>query len=261
MKKYLFVLASMIAVMCANAQDVTLTFINGQQMKGTLLSQCDTSLSIHVNGQFPRDLTIPADKLLRATVFCQSGKVNLVSENGKILVKNGHNVPTEQSSLSFSKEKEGVSSMADGGWLPPQTSYVNRINNTYFVNGRQYNKAGFQEYLRLNTPSAYYHFRDGYQLARRGGAVLGVGAGLELIGGVLLACQRTTSNPGITAAFGSLFSSVGGACISVGIICVSVGYGKMHNSADIYNIQMENRNVVQFNLIASGNGLGLAINL
>lgn len=162
--------------------------------------------------------------------------------------------------FAFGAEKVGTTQ------IPRPTSsseLVIRKGNSYILNGYIMDKKAFQNTLYSTCPTAYNHFNKGYKLSNVGWGLFGGGLGVATVGVLLSgigAIQSTNGQTNYGAALGSFFIIAGSDVATAGIVCLSIGYGKMHNSVDLYNIKVEARQpkpTLSFNY--TGNGAGLAL--
>lgn len=150
--------------------------------------------------------------------------------------------------------------------IPMHNSIVTRSGNTYFCDGRSMNKQEYVDFLYSRCPAAWAKAQNGYKLATAGWTLLGVGAGLQVIGytGVLIAFRGV----GAMSSIATMALPVFGACNYIGTCCeiacvptLIVGYTRMHRSVDIYNISRTTAQTRPYWSVQAGqNGIGLALN-
>lgn len=147
-------------------------------------------------------------------------------------------------------------------------SPVLRTGNHYAVDGQSMNSREFKGFLKNNCPEAFNKFNSGYNVATAGWVQFGVGLGLE-VGGIATSIASGFKavkdvNPGqepeVTGGViaGPLMYVMGALVTASGIVCLGVGYGRMHNTVDVYNVRCAKQPVAQFRLTGGVNGLGLA---
>lgn len=261
MKKIIFSIAFVAISMAAISQtiEVSLRLNNQQEMRGTFVTITDTSITIKPNESVVDAFVIPAEKLSFGRIYTTVGKVDINVIENKIIAKSNKNAalallginPTSTISQAKKLESTIISSKTQ---QPAKYSFVIREGNHYYINSNKYNKKDFLNYLSYTNPTAYNHFNTGYKTANIGWGLFGGGLVSSLVGGIIMA---STNSKGAVAV-GSLFSTIGGGCVVSGVVCISTGYARMHNSADIYNIQTEHQRLIQLNLNATNSGVGLA---
>lgn len=147
---------------------------------------------------------------------------------------------------------------------PTNSEYVNRKGNSYLLNGYIMNKKAFMNTLYTTCPTAYNHFNKGYKLSNVGWGLFGGGLGVATAGVLISgigAIQSTKGQTNYGAVIGDLFIIAGSDFVTAGIVCLSIGYGKMHNSVDLYNIKLEAQQpkpTLSVNYTGTGAGIAIA---
>lgn len=254
------------AIVRCQTSRVELVMRNQQKISGTLIALTDSSITIEPGGSISGTYTISAADLGRGTIYTDSCKIGLFVWGNTILTKTEKLNNTEaQGTIPQKARKEDITNDAYSlsTARPRQYSssqkqkydFVVRKGNKYYVGISEYSKKEFLDFLKTNNPTAYNHYNTGYRTANIGWGLFGGGLAGTLIGTIIMATARTSSanNAGI------FFASVGSSCLISSTICLGVGYGRMHNSADIYNIQTEHKRLMQLSMNTSGSNLGLAL--
>ena len=165
---------------------------------------------------------------------------------------------------AFGADKETALESLSTTDISTNSEYVIRKGNSYLLNGYLLDKKQFMNALSKESPTAYNQFNKGYKLSNVGWGLFGGGLGVTTVGVLLSgigAIQATNGQTNYGAAIGSLFVIVGSEVVTAGVVCLSIGYGKMHNSVDLYNIKVEARQpkpTLSFNYTGTGAGLSLA---
>lgn len=153
-----------------------------------------------------------------------------------------------------------------------QQSCVIRSGNTYIVDGQAMNKKAFDGFLKNTNATAYNKFNNGYKLSKAGWGLFGGGLGLETVAFIMAAAtpavaMKTADNASDEAVVKTsvgyttgmvLAYVVGAAATTAGIVCLGVGYGRMHNAADVYNVDCQKKPVAELQLTAGRGTIGLA---
>lgn len=152
-------------------------------------------------------------------------------------------------------------------------SCVIRSGNTYVVNGDVMNKKAFDGFLKNTNTAAYTKFHSGYKISKAGWGLFGGGLGLgtaafamALATPAVAEKMAETDGPDEAVAqtsigytTGMVLTFVAGSAITTaGIVCLGVGYGRMHNAADVYNVDCQKKPVAELQLTAGRGTIGLA---
>lgn len=152
---------------------------------------------------------------------------------------------------------------------------ISRKGNTYLYANQSMNKYEYRDFLSTRCTPAYERFCNGYRIASVGWGFFGTGLTIE-VAGIGLYCAAivrgydNTNNDlstGLGNATASAFMLVLGTivCTTGGIIEVAsipmlcVGYSRMHNSVDVYNIDMHQKPSLSLGVGSSTNGVGIAL--
>ncbi len=153
-----------------------------------------------------------------------------------------------------------------------QQSCVIRSGNTYIVDGQAMNKKAFDGFLKNTNATAYNKFNNGYKLSKAGWGLFGGGLGLETVAFIMAAATPAVAmkaadnasdeavvktSVGYTTGM-ALAYIAGAAATTAGIVCLGVGYGRMHNAADVYNVDCQKKPVAELQLTAGRGTIGLA---
>ena len=146
-------------------------------------------------------------------------------------------------------------------------SLVIRNGNTYIADGKSMNKKEYMNFLQEQNSMAYGNFQKAFKLSKQGWALFGTGLGLGVGGfatiiasGALGMSGNVQDLPPVALVGAGLFF-VGDCLTFSGIVCLGVGYGRMHNTVDIYNVEVDRqqKTTAQLRLNYTGNGAGLAL--
>lgn len=139
-------------------------------------------------------------------------------------------------------------------------SPVYRIGDKYMMDGQMMNMAAFKGYLKNASPEAFALFDNGHKLSIAGWTCLSVGVVTNGVGSVMMR-KYISGNAKKDASYGigSALTSLGSGAATAGIVCLGVGYARMHKAANLYNIDKAKRPELNFAVVASDNGMGLAM--
>ena len=152
---------------------------------------------------------------------------------------------------------------------------VLRNGNTYFYTGQSMNKREYRDFLSTRCTPAYELFNKGYRLANAGWGLFGSGLAIE-VAGVGMICAafiqgNSNTNGDLSTglgnvagmsfmfAFGTIVCATGGILEVASIPMLCVGYSRMHNSVDVYNIEVHKQPALSLGVSSSTNGVGLAL--
>lgn len=139
-------------------------------------------------------------------------------------------------------------------------SPVYRIGDKYMMDGQVMNKKAFKGYLKNTSPEAFALFNNGYKLSIAGWTCLSVGVVTNGVGSFMLRNYISgKAKKDASYDIGSALTSVGSAATASGVVCLSVGYARMHKAAKLYNTDQAKRPDLYFVVVASDNGMGLAM--
>lgn len=156
-------------------------------------------------------------------------------------------------------------------------STTTRVGNTYIVGSETMNKKAYEGYLKNTCPAAFTKFHSGRVVSNVGWGCFAGGIGLQTAGiGMIIGAtgahmsyetSRSSEEPSTEssriAALGRVYAGgivmmlIGSATEVSGIVMLGVGYGRMHNAADLYNVNCAARPSAY--LTPSTSGLGLAL--
>ena len=128
--------------------------------------------------------------------------------------------------------------------------------NEYIYMGKYLDKKEYELFLRNNCPRAYGQYKIGQNLIYTGWGVVGGGAAMAIIGGVLLGMNIGDGVGGIAMiGVGAAISVAGAATL------FPIGYIKRNRAYQVYNNSCASSSAtpISFNLTAGQNGLGLAM--
>lgn len=136
-----------------------------------------------------------------------------------------------------------------------------RSGNTYYYKDSAMNKVQMLNWLETqNCPTAYEQFKTGYNSSRGGWLCLGLGVGLDLIGGIIVGITSSRKEVDTARKAGVALVCVGSALeiICIPVLCVS--YHKMHAAVDVYNISCNKTASIRpyWAVQTSAEGIGLA---
>lgn len=139
-------------------------------------------------------------------------------------------------------------------------SPVYRIGDNYMMDGQMMNKTAFMGYLKNTSPEAFALFNNGYKLSIAGWSCLSVGVVTNSIGSVMMR-KYISGNAKRDSSYGvgSALTSLGSGACAAGIVCLSVGYTRMHQAANLYNVDKAKRPELNVAVVAGENGMGLAM--
>ena len=125
--------------------------------------------------------------------------------------------------------------------------YILRKGNKYSCNGVNMTSSGYAQFLKENDPELHKTFCNAHNISKAGWVVFGLGA--------LCCAIPIWHREGVITNIvtGTLTMAAGG-------VTLVVGYNRMHNTVDAYNAKRYNTSSVSWSVIASQNGIGLALN-
>lgn len=125
--------------------------------------------------------------------------------------------------------------------------YILRKGNKYSYNGVNMTSSGYAQFLKENDPELHKTFCNAHNISKAGWVVFGLGA--------LCCAIPIWHREGVITNIvtGTLTMAAGG-------VTLVVGYNRMHNTVDAYNAKRYNTSSVSWSVIASQNGIGLALN-
>ena len=141
-------------------------------------------------------------------------------------------------------------------------------NDYYYGDKELSNSELLQFYADQNCQAAYNQFVKGQKIAKTGWAFLGIGGGLGIAGGAILASNVLTNNTtsvkdiakGPLGTAGLALGLAGTAFELASIPCLVVGYRKQHTSVNVYNAECATARIRPYwTLQSSANGIGLAM--
>ena len=145
-------------------------------------------------------------------------------------------------------------------------------NDYYYGDKELSNSELLQFYADQNCQAAYNQFVKGQKSAKAGWALLGIGGGLGIAGGAILASNVILQNGSTKDMFKLMFNGdlgtaglviglVGTACEIASIPCLVLGYRKQHTSVDVYNVECAKAyNRPYWTIQSSADGIGMAMN-
>jgi hypothetical protein len=125
--------------------------------------------------------------------------------------------------------------------------YILRKGNKYSYKGVNMTSSGYAQFLKENDPELHKTFCKAHNISMTGWVVFGLGA---------LCCTIPIWNR--EGAITDIV--VGTLTMAAGGVTLVVGYNRMHNTVDAYNAKLNNTSSVSWSVIASQNGIGLALN-
>ncbi len=166
----------------------------------------------------------------------KSDVITVIFENGTVEVFN-----EEQSSSRITQKKETENNL-------DSLSYNSGVYNDF----RKLSKDEVYTLYQKNSPEAYILYKKGRRNYGWGIALICIGS-LNSIGGAINCVYGNT-------LIGVLDTGLGLGLLTGGIALVCVGKNNKESSVKIYNKQISRKSDVSFNINASNNGLGFAIN-
>lgn len=132
------------------------------------------------------------------------------------------------------------------------------VDGFYYLNNKLITKTQLREHLMNNCKTAYNYYKKYSDMAIAGVALLGAGAGLDIIGIILSA---TGNRDGVT---GLVITTLGSASTIAGVPLCAIGFIRRRRVYHIYNSRCANtafrvNKEVNLNVQASGDGVGLAL--
>ncbi|MCQ2312478.1 MAG: hypothetical protein MJZ84_03410 [Paludibacteraceae bacterium] len=242
MKHFLTILLLAVTTFAFGAERITIITNTGDKITGSFVTGSDKQITINVDGK-------EGIRVFNATEIQQ-----FTLPDGRVIVsKDGQFVSQQKIKTVETSQTET--------YMP---EYAFRKGNSYLLNGYMMDKKAFMNTLYSTCPTAYNHFNKGYKLSKIGWGLFGGGLGLATVGGLISGIGSIQSTKGQTnygAVIGDLFILAGSDCVTAGVVCLSIGYGKMHNSVDLYNIKVEDQQpkpTLSFNYTGTGAGIAIA---
>ncbi len=128
---------------------------------------------------------------------------------------------------------------------------LTKVGKIYNYGDTEMDKKQYADFLNRNCKSAYSKYQTGEKLKIAGWSTLGSGLALAMLSPIGFACDKP-----MLANIGTF---VGGPLFVSGVVMLPIGYVYVKQSVDIFN-NSRKASVISFNLQASQNGLGLALN-
>lgn len=261
MKRTVFFCLMAIVVVCSlQAQDVIETTDGVRiEAKVTEISQTEIRYKEQSNLEGP------------VFILPVSGVKSITFSNGQVKLFNrpaAVNTPLTQNSAT---QVTIVKRSSDTGTTTIPSSKIEKIDDTYYLDGTRLSQVAYEAFLQKNCPEAYANMIRGQRLYNTGKGLLGTGIGLTaggfgcMIGGIIHMATYNYdfySYPYPSPAFttGVLLCTFGEICGIASIPCLVVGGIKKNNAHEIYNTACrQNTMTLNLQLQSSKNGLGLAL--
>ncbi len=136
------------------------------------------------------------------------------------------------------------------------SEYVWRSGKNFYCGDQLLTKKEYKYFLQNTCPRAFGQYQKGDRLMKAGWTFFGLGAASFTMGAFFFI--PSDSNLDLAAV---LFNTpITGMCWAIGIPMLCVGYRERDRSTATYNMLCQGEPPITYNITASQNGIGFAIN-
>lgn len=142
-----------------------------------------------------------------------------------------------------------------------EDAFIYRVGKTYYYDGKSYTGTQYEDFLKRNCEEAYNQYLMGEKFCKTGYLCTGIGAGITIIGGILVGTPSGIAGQII----GDIFIGGGLGTFGCGILGIGFGINKRQNAYKIINskIYMQHRrknmpdNYINLQICQDGIGISL----